>query len=122
MDFVKAVIKAIISIMVYAMLLNKQAHLILIARNFWLKIFVVNVLIDIILDQTVSAKKLTHFVILIRDRQEYVLHVSPDLLYLMEAVLFQTMILLIKTVKLGKEKYAYNAHKEHSSVLMDSVR
>jgi hypothetical protein len=40
----------------------------------------------------------------------------------MEDALFQTMISLTKTVKLGKVRFAFNAHKAPSSVLMGNAR
>ena len=101
---------------------SKQVQLILIARNSWLRIYAVNVQTDITLDQMDSAKKLILFVILMKHQQEYVLLASPDSLYPMEDALFQTMISLTKTVKLGKVRFAFNAHKAPSSVLMGNAR
>lgn len=77
-DFAWVVIKDTILITAYVMLPSKQVQLILIARNSWLRIYAVNVLIDTILDQMDSAKKLILFVILIKHQQEYVLLASPD--------------------------------------------
>ncbi len=108
--------------MVLVMLLKKQGQLIRIARNSWLKIYAVNALIDIILDRMDFVKKLILFVILMKHQLGFVLLASLGLLWLMEDVLSQVMISLIKIVRLGKEKYVFNAHKAHSLVQTDYAK
>ncbi len=108
--------------MVGVILQIKQGLQIRTVKSSSLKIFVANALIDTILGQMVFVKKSILFVIHIIQQQEYVILASLDLFYPMEAAMYKIIILPMRTVKLGREKYAFNAHKELSLMLMGNAK
>lgn len=108
--------------MVGVILQIKQGLQIQTAKSSLLKIFVANALIDTILDRMVFVKRSILFVIHMMHQQEYVILASLDLFYPMEAAMYKIIILLMRTVKLGREKYASNAHKELSLMSMGNAK